>query len=143
MTTHARTIDHHPDGTAYQRFNKRAALWITTHVGTMTCCWLFCLWSLLSLPAVLSLFHAFRGVFPSWLVSASVIALVAWVAQTFVQLVLLPALMVGQNLQSQAADTRAAKTFEDVERIIDALRLDTEGGLKTVYDAVQTLKEPR
>ncbi len=39
---------------------------------------------------------------------------VSWTSQA-IQLVLLPALMVGQNLQNVAADARAAKTFEDVE----------------------------
>ncbi len=114
---HRRVTDHHPAGTAYQRFNKRVALTLTASVGTMTTFWLFCAWSLLSLPAVLSGFPIFAGVFPRWMVSASIIALVAWVAQTLIQLVLLPALMVGQNLQTVAADARAAKTFEDVEAV--------------------------
>ena len=46
------------------------------------------------------------------MVKVSIIALVAWVAQTIIQLVRLLALMVGQNLQNQAADARASKTFE-------------------------------
>ena len=54
--------------------------------------------------------------------------LVEWMAQSFIQLVLLPALMVGQNLQNIAADARSAKTFEDVERIIDLLDCPDPGG---------------
>ena len=115
---HARTIDHHRDDTAYQRFNKRVALSLTTRVGTMTTFWLFCIWALLSLPAVLSAFSPFAHTFPAWMVKASIIALVAWVAQTLIQLVLLPALMVGQNLQNAAADVRAAKQFEDIESLV-------------------------
>ena len=42
---------------------------------------LFCLLALVSLPAVLSGFHAFHDVFPNWLISISVISLVAWIAQ--------------------------------------------------------------
>ncbi len=54
--------------------------------------------------------------------------------------VLLPSLMVGQNLQNLAADARSAKTFEDVERIIDLLDYHTGGGLQVVVDAVAELK---
>jgi hypothetical protein len=43
--------------------------------------------------------------------------LIAWICQNFIQLILLPALMVGQNLQNQANDVRASKMFEDVEAI--------------------------
>jgi hypothetical protein len=100
----------------------------------MTCFWVFCLLSLSSLPAVLSGFAVFAGAFPAVIIRASIIALVAWVAQTLIQLVLLPALMVGQNLQNEAADARSAKTFEDVERVLDLLRLDTAGGLKDLYE---------
>jgi len=111
LAVHARTADHHPAGTAYQRLNKKVALALTAGVGTMTCFWLFCCLSLCSLPSVLSAFAPFAHTFPAWMVKASIIALVAWIAQTFFQLVLLPALMVGQNLQNEAADARAAKTF--------------------------------
>jgi len=54
--------------------------------------------------------------------------------------------MVGQNLQNEAADVRAAKTFEDVEdarrsvrKALDLLDCHTEGGLKTLLDAVKKL----
>jgi hypothetical protein len=126
---HARVIDHLPTNSAYQRFNKGVALALTEYVGTMTCFWVFCVLALCSLPAVLSGFHVFHSFFPAVLIKASIIALVAWVAQTFLQLVLLPSLMVGQNLQNDAADVRAAKTFEDVEKIIDALDLKLDGGI--------------
>jgi hypothetical protein len=69
--------------------------------------------------------------------------MVEWAAQSFIQLVLLPALMVGQNLQNEAADARSAKTFEDVERIIDLLDAHTQGGLKDIMDAVNALKTER
>jgi hypothetical protein len=95
----------------------------------------------LSLPAVLSAFNAFSGVFPSWLIKTSVIALVAWIAQTFLQLVLLSVIMVGQNVQQMAADARASKTFEDTEVILDRLNCETKGGLTEVLDAVNALPE--
>jgi hypothetical protein len=113
----------------------------------MTCFWVFCLLALFSLPAVLSGFSVFHSAFPAVIIKASIIALVAWVAQTFIQLVLLPALMVGQNLQNEAADARATKTFEDVEEARNGIKqalvlldVHTEGGLKTVLDAIEALK---
>jgi hypothetical protein len=81
------------------------------------------------------------------MIRASIIALVSWVAQTFIQLVLLPALMVGQNLQNEAADARASKTFEDVEdarqrltQVIDLLDVHTQGGLHDLLEAIESLK---
>jgi hypothetical protein len=106
----------------------------------MTCAWTFCLLALLSLPAVLTLAFSLHF-FPQWLVSAGLIALVAWIAQTFIQLVLLSVIMVGQNIQQAASDARSAKQFEDTERIVDQLDLNTEGGLAVVLAAVVKLSE--
>lgn len=137
---HAAMVDHLSDASAYARFNKRIALALTKYVGTMTCFWVFCMISLCSLPAVLSLVVPhLRYVFPHWLIDASMVSLVAWVSSNFLQLVLLPALMVGQNLQSEASDARAAKTFEDTEAILSALDIHTEGGLKVILDRLNEL----
>jgi Zn-dependent protease with chaperone function len=144
-TVYRRTIDHLPTATGYQRFNKRLALFITQNIGTMTCFWLFCVISLSSLLAVMHAAHIIGTV--GFLTATGFILMVSWLSQNFIQLVLLPALMVGQNLQNEAADTRAAKTFEDVEdarqsliRALDLLDVHTEGGLKVVLDAVESLK---
>jgi hypothetical protein len=144
---HRSTSDYHPDGTPWQRFNKAVALGINRCVFTMNTFWCFNLLAFCSLPAVLTgvgIIH--KGTFPGWLVSASFISLIAWVAQTYLQLVLLPALGVGQGLQSVAADARAAKTFEDVEAVrsdirtaLDRLDTRTEGGLAEVLAAVKAL----
>lgn len=112
------THDHHRSDTAYQRFNKRFAVAITKRVGSMTTAYLFCLLATISLPAVLTATGWVpKDLFPPFILDTSVIALVAWVAQTFIQLVLLPVIMVGQNVQNEASDARASKTFEDVEAI--------------------------
>ena len=129
IAVHGRVLDHMSEESAYQRFNKRVALALTRYVGTMTCFWIFCVLALCSLPAVLSGFNVFKGFFPSVIIKASIIALVSWVAQTFLQLVLLPSLMVGQNLQNEAADAWSAKTFEDVERLMTLLDLKVVGGI--------------
>lgn len=134
----AGTWDHHAASTAYQRFNRRVAIKITGVVGSMTCAWVFCLIALLSFPAILTqAFHL--TFFPGWLISVGLIALIAWLAQTFIQLVLLSVIMVGQNVQQAASDARALKTFEDTEMIVDKLNLETEGGIKVLNDKLDML----
>jgi len=143
LAVHMHVHDHMRVDTAYARFNKKVALGITRYVGTMTCFWVFCLLALCSLPSVLSYFGPFHHTFPSWMVKASIIALISWVAQTFLQLVLLPSIMVGQNLQNEASDARSAKTFDDVEKVLDRLDIHTQGGLKDVIDAIEQLRPTR
>ena len=138
LPVHLHALDHLPVHSAYARLNKAVALKITGWVGSMSCAYAFCLLALLSLPAVLTeAFHVHW--FPGWLVAVGLIALVAWIAQTFLQLVLLSVIMVGQNVQQAASDARAAKTFEDTEVIVDRLDVTTEGGIKAVLDAVDAL----
>jgi hypothetical protein len=136
---HLHTHDYHPDDSVYARFNKKVAVGVTNFVGSMTCAWIFCVLALASLPAVLTI--AFNlTVFPHWLVSAGLIALVAWIAQTFLQLVLLSIIIVGSNLGQAANDARAAKTFEDTETILDRMNVETEGGLKVIYDRLKDIE---
>jgi hypothetical protein len=90
------------------RFNRRVGLGITTTVGTMWCAYAFVALTLISLPAAL--------------MSGDPIVIVAWVAQTFLQLVLLPVIIVGQNIQAAAADARSAATYEDAGAILDEAR---------------------
>ena len=93
-----KVADQLPRGTAINRFNTKVALIITAVVGSMYCAYAFALFDLISLPSAIR-----NG--PS--------AIVSWVAQTFLQLVLLSVIMVGQNVQAAAADKRAEATFHD------------------------------
>jgi hypothetical protein len=136
---HGKVTDHLPTHSAYARFNKRFALLITNNVGTMTCFWLFCVIALLALPAALVEAHIVTPTI-GLIGEAGFVIVVEWLAQSFIQLVLLPALMVGQNLQNLAADARAAKTFEDVEHVLDLLDCRTQGGLRDIIDAIADLK---
>jgi hypothetical protein len=86
------------------RFNSRFALLITLAVGSMWCAYLFAVLALVSLPSVLA--------------NGSLIIIVAWIAQTFLQLVLLPVIIVGQNLQAAASDKRAQQTYNDAEAVL-------------------------
>ncbi|MGO8873454.1 MAG: hypothetical protein ACLQPH_19030 [Acidimicrobiales bacterium] len=145
QAVHRRTVDHLPSGTAYQRFNKRLALVITQNIGTMSCFWILCVISLSSLLAVMYAAHIIGTV--GFLTANGFILIVSWTSRNFIQLVLLPALMVGQNLQNEVADARAAKTFEDVEdaragtrQALNLLDIHTEGGIKDILDAVESLK---
>lgn len=106
--------------------NAKIAVVITHAVSTMACAYLFTLLALVGLPGA---------------IQAGGTAIVQWIAQTFLQLVLLSIIMVGQQVQSAASDARAEKEFADTERIVDALNLDTEGGLKAILDAVEAIAD--
>ena len=109
-------------------FNAKLALVITRSVGTMACAYLFAAIAMISLPAAIT--------------SGQVIIIVAWVAQTFLQLVLLSIIMVGQTVQSAASDARAVKEFADTETILDRLDLNTAGGIREVLDAIHAMGVP-
>ncbi|HYY54287.1 MAG TPA: hypothetical protein VFA01_02805, partial [Candidatus Dormibacteraeota bacterium] len=62
--------------------------------------------------------------------SRDVIVIVAWVAQTFLQLVLLPIIIVGQNVIQAANDTRAEadhKTLTAIHRLTVEVHAINEG----------------
>src|SRR6266568_6598990 len=84
--------------------NGKLGLFITTIVGTMWAAYAFTLLALIS--------------FPSAIRSGNSIIIVAWIAQTFLQLVLLPIIIVGQNIQAKASDKRAEQTYEDAEAVL-------------------------
>jgi hypothetical protein len=108
-------------------FNAKLALLITRSVGTMACAYLFALIALISLPDA---------------IKAGRPAIISWIAQTFLQLVLLSIIMVGQAVQSAASDTRAEKEFKDTETILDRLDTKTSGGLSEVLQAIQAIGKP-
>ena len=136
--TPTRTLDHlaralHPSPRTIKAamdevngVNAKIAVFVTRLVGTMWCAYFFTIISLLGLPTALH--PGGEGI-------------VAWVAQTFLQLVLLSVIMVGQNVQSLAADARAESTLKDTEVILDRLDVHTAGGLKPVLDRVNNLSE--
>jgi hypothetical protein len=109
-------------------FNAKLALVITRSVGTMACAYVFAAIALISLPAAIT--------------SGKVIIIVAWVAQTFLQLVLLSIILVGQRVQSVASDERATKEFADTETILDRLDVNTAGGIRDVLDAIHAIGHP-
>jgi hypothetical protein len=87
------------------RLNAKVGLKITVIVGTMWSAYLFTLLALVSAPS------AFK--------TGDKIIIVAWIAQTFLQLVLLPIIIVGQNVQAAAADARSQATYDDAAAVLD------------------------
>lgn len=83
------------------RFNNRLALLITRAVGTMWAGYLFALISFISLPQALAAFT--RG---------ETLVGITWLSQSFLQLVLLPVIIVGQNIISASQDARAEADHE-------------------------------
>jgi len=92
-----------PNANAFQRFNSFLAVKITSAVGTMWCAYIFAGLALVSLP------EAIRG---------GTAPLVAWIAQTFLQLVLLSIIIVGQKVDGAASDKRALDTYNDAEAVL-------------------------
>ncbi len=87
-----------------QRFNSTLAVKITQGVGTMWCAYAFAALAFVSLPSAIR--------------SGSAVVLVSWISQTFLQLVLLSIIIVGQNVLAAAADRRAEATYEDADSIL-------------------------
>jgi hypothetical protein len=77
-------------------FNRRLAGKITSFVSTMWCAYIFAALALISLPAAIK--------------TGDVVIIVAWIAQTFLQLVLLSIIMVGQNVASASVEQKINET---------------------------------
>ena len=92
-----------------RELNKKVALFITEKVGTMSCAYLFALIALISLPEAL--------------LSEDPLEIVSWIAETFLQLVLLSIIIVGQNIQSEIAEEQAQT---DRETLVAIKRLAEE-----------------
>lgn len=88
-------------------FNGRLADRITKVVGTMWAFYAFTALALVSLPTVLT--------------TGDPVTIVSWVAQTFLQLVLLAVLQTSANRSGKAGDARAIATYNDAEAILHTL----------------------
>ncbi len=80
----------------FGRFNNWFAVLITKSVGTMWAAYLFALIAFVSLPQSLQA-----------LLKGDTVTAVIWLSQSFLQLVLLPIIIVGQNVISASQDARA------------------------------------
>ena len=94
--------DDHKHGE--QDFNSWLAVRITNVVGTMWCAYAFACLALISFPAA---------------IRAGTAPLVAWFAQTFLQLVLLSIIMVGQKVAAAKSDRQLEQTYRDAEALLE------------------------
>jgi hypothetical protein len=112
-------------------FNSRIAIMLTTAVGTMWCAYAFACLALFALPDALK-----GGMFP----------LIQWVSQTFIQLVMLSVIMVGQNILGQAADKRAEATYKDAEATFHEAReiqkhlLEQDAAINAILDRIEKME---
>ena len=88
---------------AVGRANAWLAVTVTKTVGSMWVAYVFAALALISLPAALR--------------TGDVIVIVSWIAQTFLQLVLLPIIIVGQNIIQAANDMRAEADHETLSAV--------------------------
>jgi len=97
-----REIQSRVHGTSrLSQLNDRIAVIVTQSVGSMWAAYVFVLISLVSFPQALSAF-----------LSGDRVTGISWLSQSFLQLVLLPVILVGQRVISTAQDARAETDHE-------------------------------
>jgi hypothetical protein len=99
-----KVVEQYPHDSTAARFNAWFAVKVTNGVGTMWCAYAFALLACVS--------------FPSAIRSHDAVTLVSWISQTFLQLVLLSVIIVGQNVLAAAADKRSEETYEDADAVL-------------------------
>jgi hypothetical protein len=104
--------------------NGRIAVTLTRIVGTMWCAYAFAVLALVALPSALA--------------SGDMLAIIQWISQTFIQLVMLSVIMVGQNILAKASDRRADLTYHDAEATFHEAE-QIQAHLKVQDDALSVL----
>ena len=94
------------------RINAAMAVHITRIVGTMYCAYAFTLIALVALPAAIE--------------QGSPTVLINWLSSNFLQLVLLPIIIVGQNVISAAQDARAEADHETLTALHEMAKQQLE-----------------
>jgi hypothetical protein len=118
-----------------KKFNEwldRLALKITSAVGSMWCAIIFTILALTSLPNIIT----------QSIQTSSIAPLIQWIAQTFLQLVLLSIILKGQNIGSakleqviERINENTAKTeaaAERIEHIVELIEQNEEKELKDI-----------
>jgi len=104
--------------------NGKIAVRVTGAVGTMWCAYAFAILALVALPSALKSGDPFQ--------------LVQWISQTFLQLVLLSVIIVGQNIASRSSDKRAEMTYKDAEATFHEAE-QIQAHLQSQDDAISTI----
>ena len=108
----------------FKTFNKKIAILVTNGVGTMACAYIFAAIALISLPKAIQ--------------SHDVIVIVSWIAQTFLQLVLLSIIMVGQQIGSEKVDQQISETHAASLAEFELAKLEV-AELKKINSEIQDL----
>jgi hypothetical protein len=115
------------DLAAVDGLNAKTAILLTRAVGTMWAFWVFNGIALVSLPTAIR--------------TGNLTVIINWVSSNWIQLILLPALLVGQRLQNVAAEQREASLAGHMDLVVDRLDTRTAGGLAEVLEAVRVLDQ--
>ena len=123
----------HGTGTV-ARFNNHLAVNITKAVGTMWAAYLFVLISVVSFPQALAAF-----------LNGDTVTGITWLSQSFLQLVLLPIIIVGQNVISASQDARAAADHETLTALhtINVRQLRLLEQQQKILELLEHHAEPR
>ena len=115
----------------------KLALWITDHVGTMGFFFIIFIWTVVWL--------SWNSLGPKELRFDPFPAFVLWLFMSNVlQIFLMPLLMIGQNLQSMHAETRAEADFEvntKAEREIETILMHLENQNKVMLEILEKLEK--
>lgn len=90
-----------------KKINSKIATFLTTIVSSMWCAYFFAGLAFISFPAA---------------IAAGTAATVSWIAQTFLQLVLLSVIMVGQEVQGKKTERRAAQDHSMIKEQLDEIK---------------------
>jgi hypothetical protein len=138
--------------------NAKTAIIVPAILGSMPFFWFANVLAFCSLPAVLTGFdnevlkHALglESFFPHVILKAAMIALIAWIAQTYIQLVALPVLQVSNNAQMTLAEEHTKTLLDDgsvtrehTEAILDWMNLETKGGAQLILARIDELAKGR
>jgi len=96
-------MEEHEERKNPTNFNSWLAVKITNIVGTMWCAYAFAVLALISLPQA---------------IHSGTSTLIGWIAQTFLQLVLLSIIMVGQKVAAATSDQQLKQTYLDAEALL-------------------------
>lgn len=94
-------------------FNEKFALWSVSNVATMACAYVFGLIALVALP---------QAIHDSFASGFAPLPLVNWLSQSFLQLVLLSIIMVGQSVQGRATERRSNEQYDAVMELLKDMR---------------------
>lgn len=112
------------DQSGRRTFHASVAVKVTRAVGTMWCAYAFALLALVGLPSAIE--------------SGRPVVVVSWVSQTFLQLVLLSVILVGQNEMAAAEEDRARESHTSAERLLEELA-DLKAHLKAQDELIARL----